>query len=86
MDPKKIYDLILSGREESGTDLECGFEISEILAEFAAVDKALKELEMAVGEFEDNNEFNHDLAAIDRKLQTEKMSLEFEGVDAPYEL
>lgn len=86
MDPKKIYELILSGREDFSSDMDCGFDVSEIIAEFAAVDKALRELETAIGEFEDNNEFDRDLAAIDSKLNAQKMALEFEGVDAAYEL
>jgi hypothetical protein len=86
MDPKKIYELIIAGREDSGCEIDSGFDVSEIIEEFTAVDRALKELETVVGEFEDQSEFNNDFKAIDRKLQEKKMAMEFEGVDAAYEL
>ena len=86
MDPKKIYELILAGREDSKCEIDSGFDVSEIIDEFTAVDRALKELETVVGEFEDQTGFNNDFSEIDRKLQAKKMALEFEGVDAAYEL
>ncbi|MCF7956764.1 MAG: hypothetical protein K9M75_13255 [Phycisphaerae bacterium] len=86
MDPKKIYELILAGREDSGCEIDCGFDVSEIIEEFTAVDRALKELEAVAGEFEDQTAFNHDFMTIDRKLRANKMAIEFEGVDAAYEI
>ena len=86
MDPKKIYEMILAGREDSGSDIDYSFDVSEILEELNAVDKAVKELQRAVGDFEDQTGFNGDLAEIDRKLYAKKMAMEFEGVDAAYEM
>lgn len=86
MDPKKIYELILAGREDSECEIESGFDVSEIIEEFTAVDRALKELETVVREFEDQTAFNNDFTAINRKLQAKKITMEFEGVDAAYEM
>ncbi|MBW8016565.1 MAG: hypothetical protein FVQ82_10280 [Planctomycetes bacterium] len=86
MDPKRIYELILSGSKASDDEVYSGFDVSEIIDEFAVVNRAVKELENAVGDFESQTGFNNDFTAINRKMQTKKMALEFEGVDAAYEM
>lgn len=81
MDPKKIYEMILDGRE-----IDSSFDVSEIIDEFTTIDKAMKELENAVRDFEDQPGFSNDFTSINRKLDAKKMALEFESVDAAYEM
>jgi hypothetical protein len=86
MDPKKIYELILAGSDASCKEIDNGFDVSEIIAELSSVDKAMRELQTAVGEFESQTGFKNDYTSINRKLQAKKMALEFESVDAAYEM
>ncbi len=85
MDPKKIYELIIAGGS-STNDNDCDFDVSEIIEEFSAVDNAVRELEKVAGEFESQTVFNNDFREINRKLHAKKIALEFEGVDAAYEI
>jgi hypothetical protein len=85
MDPKEIYELIVAGGSR-GREIGDDFDVSEILGELTAVENAMKELQHVVGDLENADVFNNDYAVINRKLYEKKIALEFEGVDAAYEL
>jgi hypothetical protein len=86
MDPKQIYELIVAGGQNRSKEIDNDFDVSEMLCELSAVEKAVKELGNVVGDYERQNDFNNDYAVINRKLYEKKIALEFESVDAAYEI
>ncbi len=86
MDPKRIYELIVAGSQTGSREIGNDFDVSEILGELTAVENAMKELEHVIGDMENANAFNNDYDVINRKLYEKKIALEFESVDAAYEM
>lgn len=86
MDAKQIYELILSNGRTGSRDVDCDFDVSEILDEFSAVDTAMKELQEVVIDIENRSGLNDDYVLIDLKVHEKKLAIEFESVDAGYEL
>ena len=86
MDPKRIYEMIIAGWQEVNKLSDDEFDVSEMLVELSAVEKAMKELQETAKEFENQKDFNYDYSSINRKLYEKKIAMEFANVDAAYEL
>jgi hypothetical protein len=86
MDPKRIYEMIVAGGQEINNLPDDEFDVSEMLVELSAVEKAMKELQEVAKDFENQRDFNFDYTSINRKLYEKKIAMEFANVDATYEL
>ena len=86
MNPKNMFEKILADTLPANNDVDNAFDISELLEDVKQAKKAMQQLQEAAYDYENSETFNDDISSIDRKIQDDKFAMEFEGVDAAYEL
>jgi len=86
MDPHELAEKILSGQLPTNKEIDSAFDISEILDEVRMADEAMEELQEALASVESDTRLLSDTINVENMLRESKIAMQFENVDASYEL